>query len=157
MRDTFKKMQRRRDTSPYVVSFWGLNNAKDFSWKSVLLCGKTSFFFLIKINILVLYSSLHGDLHKKWRAWFCLLQLVWIVFFMQVVPHKLVQDSQIWVNCHVVAAPELMALFLQFVLPVWRHRLHWNDHCRVIYAHIHMADLVDLILLFLIYLNFARE
>lgn len=47
-------------------------------------------------------------------------------------------------------------VFLFSCVEAQEHRLCWNDHWRAAYVYIRMADLVDLILLFLIYLNFAH-
>lgn len=55
------------------------------------------------------------------------------------------------------AAPESYSFVFAVCFAHVEAQACWNDHWGVTFAFIHMADLVDLILLFLIYLNFSCE
>lgn len=56
-----------------------------------------------------------------------------------------------------IAAPESYGFVSTVCFTYVEAQTCWHNHWGVIFAFIHMADVVDLILLFLIYLNFSCE
>lgn len=60
-------------------------------------------------------------------------------------------------NCQMIAAPESYGFVPAVCFAYVEAQTYWNDHWGVTVAYIHTADLVDLILLFLIYMNFSCE